>query len=251
VDSGRAAERGASTVLTVTPRTLRRILLPLAVALPLTLAACVPLPFPIGAGGGGGSRPVPTVEVPSPSDGLSGGAEDPAVGAPPSSLTFADGADVTGDWIAQWADGMAMGADYELASPDDGNGNWSYTYVPGGCTVRFWQGSVANLGVFPDDSSLSDRVLATYINESDSVVASNAVDDEVPFGFDGSGAMDVRAITANNDTSGATFYVAARGITGLDAGLVLAVECPQGADATDVERTIAGQGDLAAVLTPR
>jgi hypothetical protein len=223
----------------MTPRILRRVLLPFALVLPLTLTACFPVPIPVPVG----PRQDQDAPAPTPPRGTT------QEGALPADLSFADGDDLDPVWIAQWAERMAVGDDYAVASPDDGNGNWSYTHLPTGCTVRFWQGDVSDLGTAADDSALSDRLLSAYTNESQSVIDANAMDDIVPFGYDGGGFMDVRAVTADNSASGRSIYVSARGIATLQGGLVFGVECPSGSEASEVALTV--ESDLAGVLTPQ
>lgn len=220
-------------------RALRRILLPFALVLPLTLAGCFPLPIlpprdRDAASAPDGSSPTPD-------------AQDDAL---PTALTFEAGETLPPGWIAQWGDGMMTDDDYAIASPDNGKGSWSYTYLPESCTVGMWQGRVADLGPAADDRELSDLLLAAYIPQSSTTVRASAFDDVLPYTVPGNRSMDARALASVPSAGRPSAYIAARGITSLQAGLVMSVQCPAdaGADATQVAKVV--EKNLAAILGP-
>lgn len=201
--------------------------LALAIAVPLALAGCVPTAFPEGE---------PAAETPTPVSSETVPAEDED--ALLEHLTFAAGSELAPTSSAQWGDAMLSDDDWELTSPDDGNGSWSYTHVSTQCIVGFWQGDIAELSATADDRELSDELLAWFFKGSASDITPHAVDETLPLGFGGAGEMDVRSVRGVNPETNGAYVVSARGFHAFHGGYVVSVTCPDGVDPLEFRDTI-------------
>lgn len=192
----------------------------IAAVLGALLTACVPTASFDGTGASTSttSAPTPTSSA-GPTDGLD----------TPEDLTFAAGAVVGSRLRAQWADSLIADADYTLTTPDDGNGNWAYTQSATQCEVRFWQGDVSAIAAPDDDRSLSDAVLATWLQVSADQVTAVAQDDAVGYVPGTSGSTQVRLVSGST-SSGGTWIAAARGLGAIHGGFLVQVTCPSGQD---------------------
>lgn len=145
-------------------------------------------------------------------------------------LGFADGTRLASGTYIEWADGMAASDDYAVASPDDGNGNWSYTHVATQCVASFWQGRVSDFDLTAGDENLSDQVLAHDFGQEVSALTPYASD--VQLALLGGSGVDMRAVSGSDETT--SYVVVARGFAALGVALYLSLDCPTGQDAETV-----------------
>lgn len=216
-------------------------LLTLVLALPLGLAACTQTTIPLEVAASSSPESPATgssSESSSPKEPRPSGSSEPAPSASsdldredvPDNLSFEAGADLDQRFMPQWGDSMLADEGFAVASPDNGNGGWSYTHLASKCTVAFWQGNVGDLPPVEDDRALSDEVLAYYFDDTAESVTPYAVDDSLPLHIDRSGEFEVRTVRGARSESGEEYLVSARGIAGLKAGYLLSVTCAPGQD---------------------
>jgi hypothetical protein len=165
----------------------------------------------------------------------SSGSGDESDIQPPDDLSFASGADLDPRLRAQWGDPLMADAAFTLTTPDDGNGTWAYTQNSSQCEVRFWQGDISSITGADDDRTLSDAVLATWLQVGTDQVTASAQDDAVGY-FTG-------------EQSGGSWVAAARGLRAIDGGYVVHITCPAGQDAQAVYASVRTRG-LTLVLAP-
>ncbi len=150
----------------------------------------------------------------------------------PAALTFEAGAQLPETAFIQWADGLMTDDGWTVASPDDGNGSWTYGTIDGACTAEFYQGLASDAGFTPgDDRASSDAILAILLQADPAEIAQHAVDGSFGYQIGGSGDVAHRQLTGQQD--GRTWIMAARAFTATDAGVYLIVDCT-GADAATV-----------------
>ena len=159
----------------------------------------------------------------------SSGSGDESDIQPPDDLSFASGADLDPRLRAQWGDPLMADAAFTLTTPDDGNGTWAYTQNSSQCEVRFWQGDVSAIAAPDDDRSLSDAVLATWLQVSADQVTAVAQDDAVGYVPGTGGSTQVRVVSGST-SSGGTWIAAARGLGAIHGGFLVQVTCPSGQD---------------------
>lgn len=178
----------------------------------------------------------------------SSGSGDESDIQPPDDLSFASGADLDPRLRAQWGDPLMADAAFTLTTPDDGNGTWAYTQNSSQCEVRFWQGDISSITGADDDRTLSDAVLATWLQVGTDQVTASAQDDAVGY-FTGEAARtQVRAV-AGTTQSGGSWVAAARVLRAIDGGYVVHITCPAGQDAQAVYASVRTRG-LTLVLAP-
>ncbi len=210
-----------------------------AVLAVLPLSGCVYAQIPAPTPGDDASSSTPAPATPS---------EDPgtASGELPSTLGFDDGTALPSTAYIEWGDGLMTDDGWEIASPDDGQGNWSYSTVDGSCTAHFWQGRLGPDIVVPDDdAATSDAVIATFLGGSPADVTPNATTGA--FSYQTAGNADVETRQVAGEGEGRTWIMAARGFSSLQVGLYVIADCSSG----DPADTLAAINDLnAVVVTP-
>lgn len=199
----------------------------------LPLSGCVYAQIPAAAPGA--AEPSATS---SPSE-----APDAGSGELPTTLTFADGTDLPSTAYIEWGDGLLSDDAWKVASPDDGQGNWSYAKVDDSCTVHFWQGRLgADIVVPGDDAATSDALMATFLGGSPADITPNATTGS--FSYQTSGNDDVETRQVVGEGEGRTWIMSARGFSALSVGLYAIADCAAG-DPADV---LAEVNDLNAII---
>lgn len=174
------------------------------------------------------------------------GTDAPVDGTPGSTLTFDEGLDLSSTARIEWGDGLIVDDSWEIVSPDDGNGGWTYGTVDGTCTVRFWQGDIGDLQIVPgDDSASSDAVLALLLQTSTAEVTPLATTGEFSYMAGGNGGVEMRQVVGQEGSR--TWLMAARTFTRTGASLYTIVDCTAG----DAEATMDAVNEASAiVVTP-
>lgn len=177
-----------------------------------------------------GDAPSPTA---TPSEQPSDDPAEESSGALPTALSFADGADLPAAAYIEWGDGLIADSGWTIASPDDGNGGWSYGTVDGTCTAQFWQGLISDVPTVPgDDAASSDAMLAVILGEADiAAVAAAATTSAFSYQVGGNSDVEARQIAGGADDR--QWIMAARAFTATGVGLYVIVDCT-GADAAAV-----------------
>ncbi|MFK3677585.1 hypothetical protein ACI2IP_07630 [Microbacterium sp. NPDC090218] len=199
----------------------------------LPLSGCLYSQIPVGA-------PSPTSSVAPDST------DAPVEGEQSATLTFEEGLDLSSSARIEWGDGFIADDRWEIVSPDDGNGGWTYGTVDGTCTVRFWQGNIADLPVVPgDDSASSDAVLGMLLQVPTAEVTPLATTGEFSYFTGGSGGVEMRQVVGQEGSR--SWLMAARTFTQTGASLYTIVDCTAG----DAEATMAAVNEAnAIVVTP-
>ncbi|UPL13888.1 hypothetical protein [Microbacterium galbinum] len=149
----------------------------------------------------------------------------------PTTLSFDDGLSLPSTAYIQWGDGLLVDEGWEMASPDDGQGNWSYATVDGSCTAHFWQGTIgADMQVAGDDSATSDAVIAAVLGGSPEDITPNATTGAFSYQVGGNDAVENRQVVGQD--TGRTWIVAARAFSEVGVGLYVIVDCTTGDPAT-------------------
>jgi hypothetical protein len=152
-----------------------------------------------------------------------------------SDMTFADGTSLTSSDLVQFTDPFLTDSSWTVKSPDDGNGNWSYTDPSGLCSVQFHQGAIESSLVVPnDDRATTDAMLASLLSSTPAQLSSSLADDTFAAGYSGDGSIvDTRSlISTETDGSGKVF--AGRAFAGVPAGLYVVIDCAAGGDLDSV-----------------
>lgn len=181
------------------------------------------------------SAPGGTTETDAPVDEASG-----------STLTFDEGLDLTSTARIEWGDGFIADDGWEIVSPDDGNGGWTYGTVDGTCTVRFWQGNISDLPIVPgDDSASSDAVLGVLLQVTTAEITPLATTGEFSYMAGGTGGVEMRQVVGQEGSR--SWLMAARTFTQTGASLYTIVDCTAG----DAEATMDAVNEAnAIVVTP-
>lgn len=198
----------------------------LALALPLSgcLASMIPDERPAPA-------PTPAESTPpSPPE-----TDQPDAGGAPDRLTFEAGADLSPNTVVQWGDGLMLDEGWEVVSPDDGNGGWTYGTVDGVCTAQFWQGTVFALQG-EDDRAASDFMLASILGAEVSQLEGHAADGEFSYLSPGNAGVDHRyVVAADGDRS---WRASVRAFTATKAALYVIVDCASPDSSTVVDEVL-------------
>lgn len=157
------------------------------------------------------SSPAPTESTASEGDG---------------DLTFERGADIKPGTITQWSDGMVDEEDWQLSSPDNGQGGWAYSTTDGACTASFWQGAVHDM-VAEDDREASDFLLAALLNVKPADLQGKIGDGTFSHRVSGQGSVDQRFVQGKVD-DGTTWIFAARGFAQTKSAVYVDVRCTTG-----------------------
>lgn len=154
--------------------------------------------------------------------------DQPVDGTTGPTLTFAQGSDLTTGDFVQWSDGFMTDEGWQIDTPDDGNGSWTYRTVDGACTVQFWQGTTAGTPVAEsgDDSLASDELLALVLGSDAATVSPAAGTDAFSYQLSGTGAVENRFVTGDDGEH--AWMLSARAFTALDAGLWQLIDCTGG-----------------------
>ena len=203
----------------------------------LPLSGCLYAQIPVNVPDGDGPDPSPTA-IPSeqPSDEPSGDL--------PSSMTFADGADIPASAYIQWGDGFVVDDGWKIVKPDDGNGGWTYGTVDDTCTARFWQGLIPDVPtVAGDDSVSSDAMLAVILGEADAA-AITPLSTTGGFSYQVGGNAEVENRQVLGQEADRQWEMAARAFTATGVGLYVIVDCTGG----DIDATMAEVIDKNAVV---
>ncbi|WP_285363463.1 hypothetical protein [Microbacterium sp. LMC-P-041] len=203
----------------------------------LPLSGCLYAQIPVNVPDGDGPDPSPTA-IPSeqPSDEPSGDL--------PSSMTFADGADIPASAYIQWGDGFVVDDGWKIVKPDDGNGGWTYGTVDDTCTAQFWQGLIPDVPtVAGDDSVSSDAMLAVILGEADAA-AITPLSTTGGFSYQVGGNADVENRQVLGQEADRQWAMAARAFTATGVGLYVIVDCTGG----DIDATMAEVIDKNAVV---
>lgn len=190
-----------------------------------TLTGCLSSAIPAGSP----ATPSTMPPSPTPTPSTSTPSTDTDV---PASLSFDDGALLPESAYIEWGDALLIDDDWEVASPDDGNGSWTYGTVDGTCTAQFWQGFTSDVEtVARDDSASSDAILATLLQEDVAAVSPHATDGGFSYQVGGNTDVEQRQITGQQDDR--VWIMAARAFTATGVGVYLIVDC-SGGDANAV-----------------
>ena len=167
---------------------------------------------------------IPTI---SPSPTLS-----PTVG---DDLDWDAGAALTSSDRPEFLDSFAGDSTWKVASPDDGNGNWSYDTVDGSCTLAFYQGTLpGDVEIVRGDDRASSASFLQYIDGATAGDVSDlASDDTLAFGTGGDGSVDVLSLTGT-DKENNNWITAARAFAETGSGLYLDLTCLPSVDLDDV-----------------
>ncbi len=204
------------------------------VALPLS--GCLYAQIPAESGGGGASP----VETPAPTESPS----ESSSGDLPTTLSFAQGADIPSTAYIQWGDGFLTDDGWKTVKPDDGNGGWTYGTVDDTCTAQFWQGLIPDVPtVAGDDSTSSDAILAVLLGEAGAADVTPLATTGA-FTYQVGGNADVENRQVVGDSGERRWAIAARAFTATGVGLYVIVDCTGG----DVEATLAEVIDENAVI---
>jgi hypothetical protein len=199
----------------------------------LPLSGCLYAQIPVNVPDGDGPDPSPTA---TPSDEASGGL--------PSTMTFADGADIPSEAYIQWGDGFIADDGWKIVEPDDGNGGWTYGTIDDTCTAQFWQGLIPDVPtVAGDDSVSSDAMLAVILGEADAA-AITPLSTTGGFSYQVGGNADVENRQVVGEDADRQWAMAARAFTATGVGLYVIVDCTGG----DMEATMAEVIDKNAVV---
>ncbi|MFK3835088.1 hypothetical protein [Microbacterium sp. NPDC087868] len=164
----------------------------------------------------------------------------------PTTLSFDDGLSLPSTAYIQWGDGLLVDEGWEMASPDDGQGNWSYATVDGSCTAHFWQGTIgADMQVAGDDSATSDAVIAAVLGGSPEDITPDATTGAFSYQVGGNDAVENRQVVGQD--TGRTWIMAARAFSEVGVGLYVIVDCTTG-DPAAVLAEIADTNSV--VVTP-
>ncbi|MGH8955838.1 MAG: hypothetical protein ACRDVF_12570 [Microbacterium sp.] len=203
----------------------------------LPLSGCLYAQIPVNVPDGDRPDPSPTA-IPSeqPSDEPSGDL--------PSSMTFADGADIPASAYIQWGDGFVVDDGWKIVKPDDGNGGWTYGTVDDTCTAQFWQGLIPDVPtVAGDDSVSSDAMLAVILGEADAA-AITPLSTTGGFSYQVGGNAEVENRQVLGQEADRQWAMAARAFTATGVGLYVIVDCTGG----DIDATMAEVIDKNAVV---
>jgi len=203
----------------------------------LPLSGCLYAQIPVNVPDGDGPDPSPTA-IPSeqPSDEPSGDL--------PSSMTFADGADIPASAYIQWGDGFVVDDGWKIVKPDDGDGGWTYGTVDDTCTAQFWQGLIPDVPtVAGDDSVSSDAMLAVILGEADAA-AITPLSTTGGFSYQVGGNAEVENRQVLGQETDRQWAMAARAFTATGVGLYVIVDCTGG----DIDATMAEVIDKNAVV---
>jgi hypothetical protein len=150
-------------------------------------------------------------------------------------VTFSDGTSLTSSDLAQFTDPFIADSSWTVKSPDDGNGNWSYTDPSGLCSVQFHQGAIESaLVVANDDRATTDAMLAALLSSTPADLSSYLTDDTFAAGYSGDGSIvDTRSISST-DPDGSSTLFAGRAFAGIPAGLYVVIDCASGGDIDSV-----------------
>lgn len=203
----------------------------------LPLSGCLYAQIPVNAPDGEGPDPSPTA---SPSEQPS----DEPSGDLPSTMTFADGADIPAAAYIQWGDGLIADDGWKIVQPDDGNGGWAYGTIDDTCTAQFWQGLIPDVPtVAGDDGVSSDAMLAVILGEADAA-AITPLSTTGSFSYQFGGNTDVENRQVVGEEADRQWAMAARAFTATGVGLYVIVDCTGG----DMQATMAEVIDKNAVV---
>lgn len=225
------------TRISQAPQLVRLAALSVVALAALPLSGCLYAQIPVNVPDGDGPEPSPTA-IPSeqPSD-------EPA-GDLPSTMTFADGADIPSEAYIQWGDGLIADDGWKIVKPDDGNGGWKYGTVDDTCTAQFWQGLIPDVPtVAGDDSVSSDAMLAVILGEADAA-AITPLATTGAFSYQVGGNADVENRQVVGEEGERRWAMAARAFTATGVGLYVIVDCTGG----DLQATMAEVIDSNAVV---
>ncbi|MFK4852602.1 hypothetical protein ACI3KT_13290 [Microbacterium sp. ZW T6_19] len=169
-------------------------------------------------------EPVPTDE---PTD-------EPATGLP-TSMSFADGADLPSTAYVEWGDGFFADDGWKVTKADDGNGGWAYGTVDDVCIAQFWQGDISSLPLVPGDDGASSDALLAYVLGNSTAAEVTPLADTVTLGYGAGGDPSLEARQVVGADSGRDWYITARAFTATGYGVYLITDCTGG----DVAATFA------------
>lgn len=154
-------------------------------------------------------------------------------------LTFEAGNDLGAGTVAQFADPFIMDSTWTVASPDDGNGNWSYLDPSGLCTVSFHQGalSTATVTTDGDDRSTTASFLGDLLSTDQQTIEDKASGSSISYNFEGAGTVDTLLLQGTDD-DGSNWKLAGRAFGVLGTGLYVDVTCKSGGDLDSVYDTV-------------
>lgn len=203
----------------------------------LPLSGCLYAQIPVNVPDGDGPDPSPTaIPTEQPSEVPSGDL--------PSTMTFADGADIPPNAYIQWGDGLIADDGWKVVAPDDGNGGWTYGTIDDTCTAQFWQGLIPDVPtVAGDDSLSSDAMLAVILGEADAS-AITPLATTGSFSYQVGGNADVENRHVIGEEADRQWAMAARAFTATGVGLYVIVDCTGG----DIDATMADVIDKNAVV---
>lgn len=154
-------------------------------------------------------------------------------------LTFEAGNDLDPGTVAQFADPFIIDSEWKVASPDDGQGNWSYLDPSGLCTVSFHQGalSTATVTTAGDDRSTTASFLADVLSTDQQTIEDKASGSTISYNFEDAGIVDTLLLQGTDD-DGSIWKLAGRAFGELGSGLYVDVTCDAGGDLDSVYDTV-------------
>jgi len=154
-------------------------------------------------------------------------------------LTFEAGNDLESSTVAQFADPFIIDSEWTVASPDDGQGNWSYLDPSGLCTVSFHQGGLGDQVAVTsgDDRATTTSFLAAVLSTDESTIAGKATDSTISYNFEDAGLVDTLLMQGTDD-DGSNWKLAGRAFGELGSGLYVDVTCKSGGDLESVYDTV-------------
>ncbi|KDA06923.1 hypothetical protein DC31_07570 [Microbacterium sp. CH12i] len=161
----------------------------------------------------------------------------------PATLSFDDGGLLPSTTYIEWGDGLMADDGWEITSPDDGNGGWTYGTIDGTCTAQFWQGLASDVDFTSgDDKVASDAMLGALLQTDAASISPHAVDGAFAYQIGGNADVANRQVTGQED--GRTWIMAARAFTATGAGVYVIVDCTGG----DVKAVLADVIDKNAIV---
>lgn len=133
----------------------------------------------------------------------------------------------------QWADSLMFDDAFEVSSPDNGAGAWSYEHIESQCIVGFWQGTLEGFNLTEGDRPLSEDLVAWGVDIPLADIASSLEDDLVPVETLAGDPVQSRGITQVSE-SGFSRTIAARAFSATTGGVIAYVNCPAGFDSEEM-----------------
>lgn len=133
------------------------------------------------------------------------------------------------EWTIAWGDDLERERGFTPVDSYHGGGT-AFESRDDGCTVTMWETMLTDSAKDRDDATLSDLLLGMEARMRSVEVEEYAFTEMLVVGAgdaeEGFGDIDFRALWYGDDES--SYVIAARAVSSLDMGLVLAVDCDAG-----------------------